>query len=239
MKKILNQEVIKDGEIYLPLDYILTEEEEKLINEKNISLKYKDENGKIFIKENDTLKKINPLKASKKISAELDFSEIPPIKSYTALNADENIFKGDIHIKFRGELDDCIAHTLFLQSLTSDKDVILWLQSIRSILGNVMAATCMDYALKPFEIDGLSAETIHAYSHNPLKHLGHDHIIPTYEHGKECIRINTLRTKIRMTEVSAYAIYVADNEIVRPDILYTLNRLSSACYVLMIKKIVR
>lgn len=230
--------LIKDGEITLPLDSSLTSQEEKIIAEKNITVKYTDNKGKLYKKRGEEYIPIHPLLNNEKKENTLDFSHIPHVKNYTALNAHENIFKGDINIKFRAELDDCIAHTLFLESLTEDKKVISWLMSIRSILGNVMAATCMDMALQIFEIDGLDAEKIHQFSHNPLKHLEHDHIVPTFEHGKECIRINTLRTKIRLAEVSAYKIYADEHNIQRPDILYTLNRLSSACYVLMIMAIV-
>ncbi len=239
MKKINNQNIIKDGEIHLPLGYELSSQELDIIHEYKLSVKYKDDKGSLFIKEGNMLKAINNLKSPKKEIQEedIDFIEkynLPPLKSYTALTATENIFKGDIQIKFRGELDDLIAHCLFLQSLTDNEKVHLWLSSIRSILGNIMAASCMDFQLEPFEIDGLTSEEIHKYSHNPLKYIGHDHIVPSFEHGSECIRINTLRTKIRMAEVSAYTIYAKEENILRKDILYTLNRLSSAVYVLML-----
>ncbi len=235
---------IKNGELILALDYVLNEEEKARIKEANIKVKYKDKEGRLFIKDqSNSFIPIHPLlnqknkedtiQDEKKLNFQ-KFKQYQEIKSYTALNAEENIFKGDIQIKFRSELDDCLAHILFLYTRTKKEKVKIWLNSMRSILGNVMAATCMDFILEPFEIDGLLADEIHKYSHTPLKYLKHDHIVPSFEHGIECIQINTLRTKIRMCEVSAYSIYARQNTITRPDILYTLNRLSSACYVLMI-----
>ncbi len=228
---------IKNGELILPLEYELSQEEKAIIRTKNIKVKYTDKEGRFFLKEKDNFIALHPLRQTKAHAEELDFSKFPQylkIKPYTALNANENIFKGDIQIKFRGELDDCLAHILFLDTLTESQKVKEWLYVMRSALNSIMAATCMDMVITPFEIEGLSADQIHEYSHNPLKYLHHDHIVPSFEHGEEAIRINTLRTKIRLTEVSAYSIYAQSSGISHPDILYTLNRLSSACYVLMI-----
>ncbi len=236
MLQINQKLLVKDGEIILPLAYTPSKEEEKLFKDKNITVKYTDSNGQLYSKEGDNFVTINPLKAlkNKNKANPLIFSAFPEVKAYTDLNAKDKIFKGDIQIRFRGEIDDCIAHSLYLQSLSKNEKVHIWLHAIRSILGNIMAATAMDFQIKTFEIDGLSAEIIHKYSHNPLKHIGHDHIVPAFEHGEECIRINTLRTKIRLLENTAFNIYTVNKEIERPDILSTLNRLSSACYVLMI-----
>ncbi len=248
--------LVKDGEIILPLTYTPSEDEENLFLQKNINVKFTDNNGQLYERTEKGLTQINPLRASKNnkrknktdhesnkqieekntttTKADFDFSEFPKVKTHTALNEHEEIFKGSLEIRFRGELDDCIAHALFLHSQTNNENAKIWLNAIRSILGNVMAATCMDIQLKPFEIDILSCEQIHKYSHNPMRYLRHDHIVPNTSHNPECLRINTLRTKIRLLENTAYNLYADEQSVKRPDILNTLNRLSSACYVLMI-----
>lgn len=47
--------------------------------------------------------------------------------------------------------------------------------------------------------------------------------------------LNLLRTKIREAEIAAARIYIdAGFQVIRPDIMQALNRLSSAAYVLMV-----
>ncbi len=253
MFKINTKSLVKNGEIILPTSYTPTPEEEEIFKQKNIKVIFTNNKGQLFQRTEDGLKQINPLKSAhpKKVSekiddnsnneninyttkANFDFSKFPKVKTHTALNEHEEIFKGSLEIRFRGELDDCIAHTLFLQTMSKNENVHIWLNAIRSILGNVMAATCIDIQLEPFEIDILSAETIHKYSHNPMRYLNHDHIVSNINHNEESLRINTLRTKIRLLENTAFNLYATQETASRPDILNTLNRLSSACYVLMI-----
>ncbi len=238
MLQIDEKLLVKDGEIILPLSYTPTPSEEKIFLEKNIRVKYTDSNGQLFTKKDDNFVNINPLKSTRTPSETLVYSAFPEVKTHTAFNAKENIFKGDIQIRFRGEIDDCIGHSLFLQSQSKNEKVQIWLNAVRSILGNIMATTVMNTQLEPFEIDGLSADIIHKYSHNPLKHLGYAHIVPSMAHGDECIRINTLRTKIRLLENTAFNIYTQEGQALRPDILSTINRLSSALYVLMIMLVI-
>ena len=97
--------LVKDCDFILPLGYVLNEEEKQCIQEKNVKLKFKDENGKMFVfSENieGTLKPIHALKA-KSNSAHFDenaFDEFPKVKINTAFNAKESIFKGDISCNF-------------------------------------------------------------------------------------------------------------------------------------------
>ncbi|MCG6395580.1 hypothetical protein K6U71_14345, partial [Vibrio alginolyticus] len=54
-------------------------------------------------------------------------------------------------------------------------------------------------------------------------------------HGRDAAALNLLRTKVRETEVSAARIYIdCYFQVIRPDIMQALNRLSSAVYVLMV-----
>ncbi len=232
--------LVKDSELILALGHTFSAEDKKHIQEKNIKIKFKDEQGKMFVLSENVegdLRPIHALKAKSNlpIFTEEDFKEFPKVKLNTAFNAKSEIFKGDIQIKFRAELDEILAFVLCLQKKSQNKTALIWLNAIHAILRNVMSASCRHTVLQAFEIAGLSADTIHAYSHNPLKHLGHDHIIPSIELSEETLGINMLRAKIRAMEVTAYAIY-CDTESMscsRPDLLYTLNRLSSAAYVLM------
>ncbi len=245
MQKIDKNLLVKDSEIVLPLGYVFTVEEKSAIHDKNIKVKYKDEQGKMYILSENTSGKqtaIHALRSKSNSSSfsESDFNNFPKVKAKTAFNAKEEIFKGSIQIKFRAELDETIALVLlYLKSSLNSSTAQIWLNGIHSILRNILSASCRHTVLVPFEIAGLSADVIHSYSHNPLKHIGYDHIIPSAELSRESLEVNVLRTKIRSLEVTAYSVYFEEGEngekeiCTRPDILYTLNRLSSVAYVLM------
>ncbi len=233
--------LVKDSELNLPLGYELSIEEKQLILEKNIKLKFKDEQGKMFVLSENIEGKLKPIHALKAKSNASEFDEnafdaFPKVKNLTAFNAKEQIFKGDIQIKFRAELDESLALVLWTQKTIENETAKIWLNAIYAILRNIMSASCRHTVMQPFEIAGLSADAIHAYSHKPLEHLGYDHIIPSVELCEDALKVNMLRTKLRSMEVTACSIYfespISEN-CTRPDLLYTLNRLSSAVYVLM------
>lgn len=86
----------------------------------------------------------------------------------------------------------------------------------------------------------LSDENLHRLSHQPLRHLDHDHLVPEASHGRDAALLNLLRTKMRETEtVAAQVLIIRSFEVLRPDILQTLNRLSSTVYVMMILSITK
>ena len=110
-----------------------------------------------------------------------------------------------------------------------------WLADIRSRLGNIMRADAMDEPLAAQSIVGLNEDDLHRLSHQPLSYLEHDHLVPEASNGRESALLNLLRTKIRETETIAAQVFITRGfDVLRPDILQALNRLSSAVYVMMI-----
>ena len=109
------------------------------------------------------------------------------------------------------------------------------LADIRAALGNVLRSETLDEPMPAIVMGEFDEAQIHALSHNPLKYLGHDHIVPAIEHGVNVARLNLLRTVIREAEVAgAQAFIDKDFSVSRGDVLQALNRLSSAVYVLML-----
>ena len=106
---------------------------------------------------------------------------------------------------------------------------------VRGALGNVLRAEALDEAMTPIVVGEFDEAQIHALSHSPLKHLGHDHIVPSIEHGLAVARLNLLRAVIREAEVAGAQAFIDRDFVVRRnDVLQALNRLSSAVYVLML-----
>ena len=67
-----------------------------------------------------------------------------------------------------------------------------------------------------------------------------DHLVPEASHGRDAALLNLLRTKVRETETVAAQVFITRSfEVLRPDILQALNRLSSTVYVMMILSVTK
>ncbi len=157
----------------------------------------------------------------------------------THLDGKHLVSKNDPRLRFRGKLDTAIAHAILVQvEFDPEKKypvLASWVADIRSALGYALRAEATGETMWPFLVGGLDEEAIHKISHNPLKHLGHDHIVPAAEQGVQVARLNLLRAQIREAEMSAAEVFIVrDFHVERPDIMAALNRLSSAVYVLML-----
>ena len=79
----------------------------------------------------------------------------------------------------------------------------------------------------------MNAEAIRLVSHDPTKYLGQGHIVPDVALGPNVALLNWLRAQAREVEVAYVQVGME-----REDILASLNRLSSAIYVLMLLTVV-
>lgn len=157
----------------------------------------------------------------------------------THLDGKHLVSKNDPRLRLRGKLDTAIAHAVLVQAEFDPEKkypvLASWVADIRSLLGYVLRAEATGETLWPISIGGLDEEAIHKISHNPLKHLGHDHIIPAADQGIQVARLNLLRAQIREAEMTAAEVFIVrDFHVERPDIMAALNRLSSAVYIVML-----
>ena len=78
----------------------------------------------------------------------------------------------------------------------------------------------------------MDEHTLHEMSHHVREHFGFDHPTPSADMDRLALRLNLLRTQVREAERLAVDAFPPDNGQARVDIVRTLNRLSSAVYVL-------
>ncbi len=157
----------------------------------------------------------------------------------THLSAEKMVAKSDPRLGFRAVLDSTIALAVWLQ-IELAEPWQPWLADIRSRLGNIMRADALGEPLGCQAIVGLSDEDLHRLSHQPLRYLDHDHLVPEASHGRDAALLNLLRTKVRETETVAAQVFITRSfEVLRPDILQALNRLSSTVYVMMILSVTK
>lgn len=240
-----NAHLVEGGELRLPAQSRLTPAARDALEEKKIRVRYADEAGRVFVDtgDGDERARVHPLTGSAERHAahcQLCHQEIKAKpESMTHLNATTMVAKNDARIVLRGRIDTAIAQAVLLQAEWQASGLPVTLQAmladVRGALGNVLRAEAMDEPVPPIMLGELNAEQIHLISHKPLQYLGHDHIVPSIEHGLVVARLNLLRALIREVEVAAAQAFIdKDFAISRGDLMQALNRLSSAVYVLML-----
>ena len=156
----------------------------------------------------------------------------------THLRGNLLVKKSSPRIAFRGKLDSLEAAILEAQALAHRQNA----PAVRDGLGEVLeqvhlvlGAEVKDQPLEEVPILGMDQARLRQVSHNVKGAFGIDHPIPSWEMGELALRLNTLRTQVRETELAAAVAFEAPGETPRPDIIRALNRLSSAVYILFCK----
>jgi len=228
------------SEISLPAGCKLTKKAKNLLLKRHISVRYINASGEVFIEENH---KVHPLKLNNIIPENnciLCGSAVTHKPAHmTHLNDHELVPKNHPRISFRGHLDSSICDTVAIQCYFQEKQAPQLVQNIlkeiRSYLGQVMQSEVLETPLPLATIHNLPSETVHSWSHQPLKYLGYDHMLPDITYGTKIAKLNCLRAQVRRLELEATTLYTdASYHLSRPDMIAGLNSLSSVIYVLMI-----
>lgn len=156
----------------------------------------------------------------------------------TSISGDRLVFKDDPVIQYRGKLDSAQAQTVFVQSLIAQnggsKALISDLDSLLETMRELMRAEVTGEAVRQVNILGLDSAALRAQSHEPEKYYGVKNMqFPSYDMGLSYSGLNLLRTSVREAEVLAVRAFKNGAGVSRVDIIETLNRLSSACHILM------
>lgn len=241
------------GEVHLPVASRLTPAARDVLNRLHIRIRYTDEVGRVFVdapgqngEGDEHRQRVHPLTSSASHSSHesahcqlCQQAVTKKSEALTHLNTTTFVAKNDPRIAFRGRVDTAIAQAVLVQVewKSSAMSAVLqrMLADVRGALGNVLRAEALDEPMPAIVVGEFDEAQIHALSHNPLKHLGHDHIVPSIEHGLAVARLNVLRAVIREAEVAGAQAFIDRNfSVHRNDVLLALNRLSSAVYVLML-----
>ncbi|EAT7030145.1 ethanolamine utilization cob(I)yrinic acid a,c-diamide adenosyltransferase EutT [Salmonella enterica] len=239
-----NHTLSEGSEIHLPADARLTPSARELLESRRLRIKFLDQQGRLFVDDDEQQPQpVHGLTSSDTYpQACCELCRQPVVKkpdTLTHLTADKMVAKSDPRLGFRAALDSAIALTVWLQ-IELAEPWQPWLFDIRSRLGNIMRADAIDEPLAAQSIVGLNEDELHRLSHQPLRYLDHDHLVPEASHGRDAALLNLLRTKVRETETLAAQVFITRSfEVLRPDILQALNRLSSTVYVMMILSVAK
>lgn len=138
----------------------------------------------------------------------------------------------------RGKLDSLQAKILEVQVIAqTDRLIVEDLQDLLVAVRQILASEVKDEPLKAITLLGLDDAQLREVSHHPEKYFGITHILPSHTMGEVAVALNSLRTAVRETEISAMNAFCTEGELEREDIIKALNRLSSALYVMICRKL--
>ncbi|MDN5341189.1 hypothetical protein OF820_03880 [Oceanotoga sp. DSM 15011] len=229
------KKIIKENKDKIIIDdkTIITPSAKELIDGKKIKLIREKELNKVFKDEKENKK--NTPKFKYIYGGYYD--EKP--EHLTQLFGNNLVPKNHKRIIFRGKIDSLESKILEVQVYCKNNKKEKLLKDLEDVLifvRKILRAEVLDEELKDFNLIGLNEEEIHEMSHYPKKYFGIGHIFPEYTMGDYVIYLNSIRSLVRETEISAYnAFSNSENEISRLDIIKYLNRLSSCLYVMMFK----
>lgn len=240
------------SEIHLPAHSRLTPSAAQLLAERKIRTRYTDEEGRVYLAEDPKGEQAQTQKNTTRVHPLTSANTRPESncavcsshvdeKTELLTLLDDKVLVPKTHprIRLRGKLDTLIAQTVVVQTQFDmvKKYPLLHklLADLRSYIGNVLRCEVTGEPLLPLSMGELDDKAIHSISHQPLKYLGHDHVLPEQGHGANVALLNLLRALAREVELEACNAFVTDTfELAREDIVQGLNRLSSAFYVLML-----
>ena len=153
----------------------------------------------------------------------------------THLHGDVLVEKAHPRIRFRGAMDELQAEILLCQLVVSRK--------LQERLGEVLACArliircdVLEETVPEGKLGGMTEQQIRERSHRPQDFYGQPHFMPEISDGREILELNKLRCVARRAELAAAEAFVDEKGVpTRPDILRTLNRISSLVYILMIE----
>ena len=138
-------------------------------------------------------------------------------------------------IAFRGGIDTLDAE-LLLCAQAADGPLRQTLCAMLDFVRSLIRADVLDEPVQAVRFLGLGGDGLREHSHHPEREEGQPHFLPAPEDPPILLRLNRLRTAVRQTELLAcHAFSRPDGTLARPDLVKALNRLSSLCWILMIR----
>lgn len=153
----------------------------------------------------------------------------------THLNGQILVPKNHPRIFFRGKMDTLEAQLILCQ--LAAKHLVEPVGEILALARRLIRCDVLEEAVPEGKLCGLSEAEQRRRSHFPQDYYGQPHFMPGAEDGIVMARLNLARCAAREAELAAVTAF-SDREgsPLRPDILRSLNRMSSMLYLLMIQE---
>ncbi len=142
-------------------------------------------------------------------------------------------------IRFRGMIDALEAEILVCQYHAVQGGHVQLTMDLQEMLDFVRGLIPCDVLGKPVGeicLCGYTADQLREHSHYPDRYYGQPHFMACVTDEPTLLYVNRLRTLVRQAELAGYeAFQHYDGTVKRPDIMLAMNRLSSLCWIMMIK----
>ena len=189
---------------------------------------------RIRVVEGDAAQDAVPSPAEQGKAAESDAKTAMSNQGLTHMDATSMVAKTHPRIEARGKLDSLMAAAVLVQTQFDPKGKLPGmlkdcLAEVKAWIFQSLAAEVSGSILPPQNMGGMHMDVLRAVSRNPRQYLHTDHLMPDAVLGANIALLNWLRAQVRETELA-----VTKAALCRTDIQESLNRLSSAVYVLML-----
>jgi ethanolamine utilization cobalamin adenosyltransferase len=155
----------------------------------------------------------------------------------TLLHGRKLVSKGHPRICLRGRLDSLQSDILLLHARCAATSPRLG-ADLLELLGwarEILRAEVLEVSPVSLSLAGLTPAELRERSHNPRKFFNSGHLLPEVAMSLEVLELNKLRSTVREIELIAVAALADGSHPGGLQIIESLNRMSSAFYVLMLK----
>ena len=152
----------------------------------------------------------------------------------THLHGDVLVSKTHPRIAFRGAMDALEAELLLCALALPGHRAQL--EEILEHARQLLRCDVLEEPMQEHTLCGLNQQQLREHSHRPQDFYGQPHFMPAVTDGEAVLLLNKVRCAARVAEQKAAEAFVDENGgMTRPDILQSLNRMSSMLYILMIQ----
>ena len=153
----------------------------------------------------------------------------------THLDAQILVPKNHPRILFRGKMDTLEAELILCQ-LAAER-LITPVGEILELARRLIRCDVLNEPVPEGKLCGLTGDEQRRRSHFPQDYYGQPHFMPGVEDGDVIARLNRARCAAREAELAGVTAFCdREGNPTRPDILRSLNRMSSMLYLLMIQE---
>ena len=156
----------------------------------------------------------------------------------TSLYGSEVVSKADSQIELRGELDSLLARVVDACAMARERKEENLADELAEVVRAVKMLVLCEAACKEARLDtpllGWTAEELREGSYHPQKYLQAAHCFPDENTERMVAVLNVLRTEIRRVE--RCCIRAGLHRYTNKSLQVVLNRLSSAMYIIMLKR---
>ena len=153
----------------------------------------------------------------------------------THLDAQILVPKNHPRILFRGKMDTLEAELILCQ--LAAECLAAPVGEILALARRLIRCDVLNEPVPEGKLCGLTGDEQRRRSHFPQDYYGQPHFMPGVEDGKVIARLNRARCAAREAELAGVTAFCdREGNPTRPDILRSLNRMSSMLYLLMIQE---